>query len=266
MGMKSSDKVLSIGDVINKMTEEWRVVNTTTETRVCDKHGEYSVNVLHYANGEIGISNECPKCEQERAKEKVRKESVKFWSDIGIGERYWDEDFNTFNAYTPELKHHLAVCQRFAENPTGALGMLGSHGNGKNHLVSSILKRTGGLKLTMFRLGLMVKRTYNGKSSEFDELDKFARLSGVLVIDEIGRSSGSDWELNILSDIVNTRYEDKRPYILMSNLHANAECEKGGCPDCFETFVGSDIISRMYQEGEILVFHGADYRIERRIR
>jgi DNA replication protein DnaC len=259
----------SISDEINALTgglEKWGVVSTDTEARMCDKHGKYQVTVTHYKNGETTEMGVCPHCEREHADAETRRKNIECWTKSGIGRRYWDEDFDTFDARTPELKHHLAVCRRFVGKPAGALVLLGGHGNGKNHLVAAVVKRTGGRILTMFTIGLLVKRTYGGKSSEYDELLKISQTPGVLVIDEIGRSSGSDWELNVLSDIINTRYENMRPYILMSNLHVNADCPNGkyGCPDCFETFVGSDIISRLYQDGEILVFHGDDYRIKKR--
>jgi DNA replication protein DnaC len=89
----------------------------------------------------------------------------------------------------------------------------------------------------------------------------------MLVIDEIGRTKGGDWELNWLSHVVDQRHKNLMPLILMSNNHLKENCpEGGGCSKCIEGRFGNDILSRIAEDGNILSFTGNDYRVRIRER
>jgi DNA replication protein DnaC len=84
----------------------------------------------------------------------------------------------------------------------------------------------------------------------------------MLVIDEIGRTKGGEWEQNWLSHVINRRYEDFLPLVLVSNKHLKDSCPQGeqGCPDCIQYWIGDDILSRIIERGVVLDFTGEDYR------
>jgi DNA replication protein DnaC len=238
----------------------------------CPIHGTYRGQPMkgYWAKGlENFVTNpECPKCKAERKEREVKEESQRQRRDyesslegMGIGKRYYDTDFTNFSAYTDELKHHARIAENFANNPDGKLVMLGENGTGKTHLAISILKKTGGAMYTAFEIGVMLRQSYNGDSREWKILKDLCNHK-LLVIDEIGRSKGSEWDLNWMSHIINTRHVAMRPLILISNRHLRRDCPRGdsGCEKCLENFFDNDVISRITEDGIVLRFTGADYR------
>jgi DNA replication protein DnaC len=180
---------------------------------------------------------------------------------INIGKKFWDEDFTTFNAYTPELKRFFDICSAFVNDSSGRmLVMLGNHGNGKNHLAAAILKKMGGYMYSVVEMELLIRQTYTGKTSEHELYERLCNAP-LLVINEIGRHKMGDWDQFFLSYIINKRYENMMPIILISNTHLKENCpNNGGCEKCFENFMSDDVISRIIECGEIMIFTGDDYR------
>jgi len=266
-----TDTVKLVGDV--KYYEE-----LPEQVFECKEHGEYSGRPIKWKIGtEKIIQPPCPMCEKEteemiasiektakdydEAKQKeVRINSLK---KMNIGEMFWNESFETFNAYTDELKHHLSICVQFANNHEGRmLVMLGNNGNGKDHLAASILKKIGGYMYSVFEVELLLKETYSGRTSELDLYVKLCNEAPLLVINEIGKHKSGEWETHFLSYIINKRYENLKPVILISNKHIKDDCP--GCNDCLQNYIGNDVISRIIESGEILTFTGEDYRYKKR--
>ena len=238
----------------------------------CPQHGRYKGNPLKGLSGVINPS--CPECEKERESyfrhaeknaemlqmEGLRQEKERYYSSLNIGKRFWHESFETFNAYTPALKRFLDICIAFARDNKGRmLVMLGKNGNGKNHLASSILKTTGGLMLSVFEMELLMKECYSGESSEFALYERLCKTP-MLAINEIGKHKPGKWEMDFLSYIINKRYENYMPMILISNAHLKADCPQKGCPECLQNFLGNDVLSRIVDGGEIMLFGEKDYR------
>jgi DNA replication protein DnaC len=239
----------------------------------CPKHGKYRGRPVKLKFVENPIDPGCPECGAEtrafKAAEKEKRKAAEQeerrigrLTALNIRRKFWNESFETFYPYTEELKHHLQVCREFAGKPEGRmLVMLGNNGNGKNHLAASILKITGGVKYTVYEIELLMKQSFSGETREWEFVQRLCEVE-MLVIDEIGRTKGGDWELNWLSHVINRRYEDLLPTVLMSNKHRKESCPRGetGCPDCIQNWVGNDILSRIIENGVILNFTGEDYR------
>jgi DNA replication protein DnaC len=245
----------------------------------CPKHGKYRGKPIKLAFLEKNIDPICPKCKTEaevlEATEKEMRQAAEQEEDrmrrlraLNIRRKFWNESFETFDAYTKELKHHLEMCVGFAKNPEGRMMvMLGNHGNGKNHLAASILKTTGGVKYTVYEIELMMKQSFSGETQEWKFIQHLCEAD-MLIIDEIGRTKFGDWEQNWMSHVINRRYEDILPLVLISNKHLKESCPKGkaGCPDCIQNWVGNDVLSRIIDCGLILEFTGEDYRERKRMR
>lgn len=245
----------------------------------CPKHGKYTGKPVKMAFFEKVIDPPCPKCteeeeaakaaEYERREQEEREQSrISYFKRLNIGRIFWDESLETFDAYTDELKHHLEVCVDFANNPQGRkLVMLGNHGNGKNHLAASILKITGGIIYKIYEIELMLHQSYSGETQEYKVIKELCETE-MLVIDEIGRSKPTSWEMNWLSYVIDKRHENLMPLVLISNKHIKEDCPQGesGCPDCIQNFVGNDILSRIIENGVILEFTSDDYRYKKRMK
>jgi DNA replication protein DnaC len=245
----------------------------------CPKHGKYTGIPVRLVSVDLIIDPLCPKCQEEdelekaaaeqsrkaeeaeRREEEAERRRVQSLTALNIGERNWECTFENFDAYTDELKHHLAIYRDFANNPRGRkLVMLGNNGTGKNHLVSSILKITGGTLYTIMEIEILLHQSYSGDTQEYNVIKGLCDAE-MLAIDEIGRTKGGDWELNWLSHVVDQRHKNLMPFVLMSNNHLKENCpEGGGCKKCIEDRLGNDILSRIAEDGAVLSFTGEDYR------
>ena len=94
------------------------------------------------------------------------------------------------------------------------------------------------------------------------ELEIVQELASIpmLVIDEMGRSKGSEAELNWLSYILDKRHTRNLPFMLLTNTHLSRDCPKKGCDFCFERYVNNDVLSRLRQNSQIITIKAPDYR------
>ena len=241
------------------------------QTYSCKKHGEFSGSPIKLPWGD-NLDPQCPICvkEENQAQEEERQADFKkqeekkrevSYRKMNIGKRFWDESFETFDPYTPELQVHLDACRAFANDHQGRmLIMIGKNGNGKDHLAVSILKAIGGAMYSVFEIELLLKESYSGKTSEMD-IYQLLCVVPLLVINEIGKHKDGEWQRNFLSHVINKRYENLMPSILISNKHLKDDCS---CPECLQNYVANDVISRIIESGQIMVFTGDDYRYKKR--
>ena len=237
----------------------------------CPKHGKYRGKPLKLPFLDEPHRPGCPVCEAERtAREAALREKeqrIRGLEAMNTGKRFWGESFETFNAYTPELKKHFEACRDFARNHQGRmLVMLGNNGVGKTHLAASILKITGGVLYTVYEIELLLRKSYAGESQEYKVINRLCE-AGTLVIDEIGKTKGGEWEENWMSHVINKRYGNFRPTVLISEKHLKEHCPRGeaGCPDCIQQWVGNDVLSRIIEIGLVMEFTGEDYRYKKRM-
>ncbi|MDR0525033.1 MAG: hypothetical protein LBG90_04090 [Spirochaetaceae bacterium] len=85
------------------------------EQCICPIHGSYpaKVMVLNFLDGKK-MRARCPKCvaeeeaaEQAREKKARHQRNILVYQSMNIGRRYWETDFDAFNAYTPQLAKYL---------------------------------------------------------------------------------------------------------------------------------------------------------------
>jgi DNA replication protein DnaC len=235
------------------------------EEFTCPKHGKYRRRpVFTESSGKINPT--CPACEAEKnAEEKRQRREHISLRQMNIGKRYFNADFKSFEASTPELGRLLQTAKKFAENPQGKLVMMGKNGTGKTHLAIAILKQVGGIIHTVYEIGSLIRRSYHSSDGESEQeiLDRLTQVN-LLVLDEIGRTKGSDWEQNWLSFLINDRHENDKPMILITNRHFKSACPENpkGCPHCLNNYLDTDIISRLMEDGAFMQFTGDDYRIK----
>ena len=243
------------------------------ENGICEKH---NANVVLVESNNFGSKEdpwvreqyECPKCEEERKikeledkKQEKLKQGRRIWNDLKIPPRYKSklmfEDYVVKN--DGQKKNILAIKEYLSELHINDCNLifLGKPGTGKTHLAFIIMSELALLMsiksefITLLKLIRNIKETWK-KDSEYTEDDVIKAYSkcDFLIIDEIGIQYSSPTELIYLTEIINNRYNEMLPTILIGNCTMS---EMSG-------IVGERIVDRFREGGKVLVFDWESYR------
>lgn len=203
----------------------------------CDKHGAYVSE--GYSLGRKMHWMGCADCERER-KEQVDAESVVRRAEeaqrhleyklnkTGIPLRYRTKDFASFIADTDPKEKARAIAMEFAQNfdqhaKKGTVAVFsGLPGTGKSHLAiaiaQAVMANHTALYISAIDAVRMVRDTWrkDSKRTELEVLDMLTDLH-LLILDEVGVQYGTDAEQITLFDIIDKRYRDMMPTILLTN-------------------------------------------------
>lgn len=181
-----------------------------------------------------------------------------------IPDRFADKAFCDYSPASSGQRSNLEKCQAYAENfdthyaDGRCLILSGTVGTGKTHLAIAILKdaveKQGytGKYWTVNGLLQVIRSSYE-KDSGFSESDVIASVTDthLLVLDEVGATKQSEFEMATLFNIINSRYEWKLPTIIISNLG----------PKQIGEAIGERCFDRLREGGgECLVFQGESNR------
>lgn len=240
-----------------------------TENRHCNDHGGYESKCYFGKTW-----SKCPVCTAERARAKMREaedkrkaERLADWQSklaiAAIPERFLEKSLKNFEALNDEQKRNLDFCERFAESfsgpKTGKCAIFsGAPGTGKTHLSIGIAKQIMGkygktaLFITVQRAIRRVRNSWAKKENETETqaIDALV-FPDLLILDEVGIQNGTENERNILFDVLNERYLERKSTLLLTNLSVD-ECQ---------AYLGVRLIDRMREDGgEVLVFTGESHR------
>lgn len=250
-----------------------------TRADTCATHGEFDARCFL---GNVWTS--CPICaaedrakEQAQAEARAQAERVARWQrkigEAGIPERFRDRRISTYAATLPGQKRALAFAQAFSDGfdearKTGRSALfIGGTGTGKTHLAVGIgmdvMERGGAVLFTsVMRAVRRIKDTW-GRASTESESEAIAALvfPDLLILDEVGTQFGSDTEKLLLFDILNERYEKRRPTILMSNLTLDDIEDGGRVIPGIKSYLGERVFDRLREDGgEFVVFDWPSHR------
>ncbi|QTO46354.1 ATP-binding protein [Burkholderia latens] len=254
------------------MTEVSEIGHETRQSE-CETHGAYEERgtVLPFGR-RLPMWGGCPQCnairkaeaearereEQERERQRRMEQRL---STSGIPLRFRDRTFDNFVADTDAKRNALKVASDFAANFDDHLRdgttvvFSGKPGTGKSHLAiaAAMVVMSSGTALYLNALDLvrMVRDTWR-RDSEMTETAVLHELSTVslLVIDEIGVQYGTEGEQVILFDVLNRRYRDLMPTILLTNLGAKGMKE----------FLGERSFDRLREGGIWVAFDWESHR------
>lgn len=248
----------------------------SAEPAQCEQHGSYTnykrvITVL--GQGKI-FNTPCPECVKSQLVEleqqisaielsQKSKKNNRLRANSGIPTRFAEVSFSNFEQ-TPDNNLALRTCQRYADKwldrakSGGGLVLCGRPGTGKNHLACAIAHQiieqyqAEVFLTTAMRILRKVKSTWSKASEQSeDEVIQFYSKQDLLIIDEIGVQFGSESEQMILFEIINNRYEEMRPTILISNLPENE----------LSAFIGERVLDRMREgQGAVVNFTWESYR------
>ena len=169
--------------------------------------------------------------------------------------RYLNESIDTYKAETKaQIKAKTATQDFINAVDCGvfcSLIFIGTVGTGKTHLALSIIRECGGLYRLSSNIVEELRRakSFTAKESEAEILDNYgsARL---LVIDEIGRGEAVAEEQYMLYQIINERYNRRKPTILISN-----KTKKD-----FLNYIGIAAADRLTESAQVVEFTWQSYR------
>lgn len=234
----------------------------------CPVHGmtkAYSV----YMFGDTKIK--CIKCDEEEISlddfevKRQKEYELQKLKDMNIEAEYINKELEDYQAKTSSQKKALESVQKLINGDVSKVILLGQNGVGKTMLGSIAVKKLGGAIYTMYEIATRIRQSYthNARETELDIVKELATIP-FLVIDELGRTKGSDVELNWLSYILDKRHTRKLPFMILSNTHPKSMCEKKGCPKCFENYLDSDILSRLREHSAVVIVEGDDFRANKK--
>lgn len=246
----------------------------------CKKHGLYDVGFSKGIGDRVFVNGSCSKCVQEfdvllDEKEKELKKSIKEKEKaklkqdrdedlhkIGVSKRYINNSFDNYTAETPDKQNALLKCKELCngiikrEKPCNLI-MVGGVGTGKTHLANSSIVELYDNGKSCERINMIdmireLKATWSKDNEQTEEkLIKYFTNIDLLIIDEVGIQFNSDTEKLFVFDIINGRYENCLPTVIISNLDIN------GVKDV----IGSRCVDRLREDGgKVIAFNWESHR------
>ena len=250
-------------------------MSTRTTTATCSEHGVYRVEIMEMLGRDMKIGS-CPDCSAIRQNEEAIKEKQDKRRKLrdkkmaaGISRRLIEADFNSFEV--DEGSNPQAIAKRqfqklvdmimAGDDGFNIIGV-GLPGTGKTMLASAAVSALieYGKRAKMLKAMDMIReiRATWGNHSGKNEMELIANYSCIdlLVIDEIGTQYGSDNEKQHIFDIIDGRYRNMKPTILLSNLNR----------DQVRDVVGDRVIDRLREGGgTLVVFDWASKRSDKEV-
>lgn len=189
----------------------------------------------------------------------------------GIPDRYSECTLANFSDNTLALQQAKRTALEFVEAyPAVDAGLLlvGPAGRGKTHLACAILaelvatKGAQGLYADFSDLLLKIQTTFrpDADSSKESLLTPYAEAE-LLVLDELGASKPHPWVLDVLYNLLNTRYNRKKITLATSNFEDEVDASAGE-RERLEDRIGYRLRSRLYEMCLLVTLRGSDFRKE----
>lgn len=240
----------------------------------CLKHGDYVAVVSKRGGG----PSACPVCIAERDQKRLAEEQRAMFERIAVERierrlgsslippRFMGKSFADYRVSSAEQQENLDICvgyaERFQEHYQSGrcMLMLGKVGTGKTHLASAIAgyvvvnHSMVAAYRTVTGILQFIKGSFDNRS-EYTEAEAYEALTQphLLVIDEAGATRPTEFEMSAMFTLINGRYEQQKPTILISNL----------MPDELGPVIGERCLDRLRENGGIcLVFDWESARRE----
>lgn len=229
------------------------------KTATCEKHGDFIARCFFGTRFSC-----CPICTKEQNEkeeaEKAKKEAKRLldiWQqkigNSGIPERFKDRYLSSYviNPNNHKQQRIFDFCKSYADDfanvkKTGrSFLMLGTVGTGKTHLSIGIaleIIKAGHTSIftSASKIFRAIKDTYQKNSNQKEsEIMAIYTKCDLLIIDEVGVQRGSDFEKETFFDVINERYENMLPTIILSNLTI----------DEIKEFLGERVFDRLRENG-----------------
>lgn len=237
-----------------------------TREELCEKHGKFTSQLMVVSKSFQHWSS-CPACQQEREQrlrameEQERLEAIERRKQYRIENcmipiRFELARLTNYSAETEAQKRALGAARDYVANFSDHLSagrcmiFLGKVGTGKTHLACAIARELAEAHSyrTRYTTASETIRRIRGtwrKESQASEADILQELQGwdLLVLDEVGMQFGSEAEIVQLSEVIDLRYKQELPTLIISN------CDLAG----LTRYLGERAVDRLRDNGGQLV-------------
>jgi DNA replication protein DnaC len=248
--------------------------NVVEESRTCTSHGDYTVKLFTIAGRQVHGSTRCPICQKEaedRRKKQDEEQRIRQIEASRIARhersriplRFKTRRFDNYAVENDGQAKALNICRSYAESwskvSQAGAGLIfsGKAGAGKTHLACSIaheiIEQGGAVQFaTVAEVMRKIKSSFakDAETTEQQEINHFSNIQ-LLILDEVGMDYGTDFNKALIFEILNNRYENMLPTILLTNLDTPALVE----------YMGERLVDRMREGGGRMVsFTWESYR------
>ena len=208
----------------------------------------------------------CPECEKEqRVEDKKVEESLRRVNlerkvkDAGVPTRFMECSFENYRRDNDGQRKAGKLAEEYLERFTQGkvsdpLFLLGTVGTGKTHLAIAILIKLltdeiirSGKYTTTMKMLRDIRSSYNHGSDRTEQqiINSYTNVD-LLVLDEVGVQYGTDGEKLLIYEVLNGRYEEMKPTVIIANLPY---------PE-LEAYMGKRVMDRLKGEhGTMAIFN-----------
>ena len=216
------------------------MIENLEEVLSCRTHGDFNARKVSAGRVEMVIRT-CPRCADdavsaaERKKieddQKNRRDSYeRRLNECCIPPRFVGQTFQNYVVSGDGQRHAVKVCEDYAQefykhlkNGDGLI-FTGNTGNGKNHLAIGIAQaiiENGYMAQYITASDFISKMTAwqtDKSAASQDSIVGMMTQPDLLILDEVGVGSSTDFQRDTLFRLIDARYRERKPVILMGNV------------------------------------------------
>ena len=191
----------------------------------CHKQTEHIINFLGEQK-KVRCICDCIEKEIEKQKEKEKREEIDrmrkvCFAETNMANWNFQNDDRRNEKLSDAMKRYADNFDQMKKDGKGLL-LWGGVGTGKTYYASCIanalLDKGHPVLMTNFsRLINKIQGMFDGKQEYIDSLNRYS----LLIIDDLGAESKSDFRKELIFNIIDSRYRSGLPFIVTSNLTLN---------------------------------------------
>lgn len=189
-----------------------------------------------------------------------KRRAEQLLENSGVGNRFFEADFKSYEReYMPAaFDVALRYADEFDRNDGMGLIFTGDNGTGKTHLAAAIASHIINnfyvtVSFVVFTEVLSAIRKAIAKgTNEAEEIEEQMCNSSLLIIDDLGKEKESQFTKELLYRVINTRYKEKLPLIITTNLTLQELAAR----------LDYAVFSRIVEMCRAVDMRGRDYRLK----